>query len=358
MPRMDSDDNDHAKGLAKLLLIGDGKVGKTHYAGMAAAAGLNVLYFDGDVGRPTLRSLPRDIRSRIYALDVADTLEGGQIDSKFIDTMQAWTQAPVFKWNDTQQRVSSRKLDKEGDELWEILPAKMDSSCVFVLDSWTGLSESMLQSAALAYSVDLSNTNTTEMRPVYQAAGNKSMQMLKCIRSMRCHVIVLSHPDEFSHTTKPEGQKVGKIQEKDLVVDWTKMIPKSTSKPNALQMAKYFTDIAWAETNATGSERRLNFRLDSGRVSGGHWSDVKSMEEYSFGNLVRHIGGTLPPSDGSPIQSWFNSRILSTQDIQQPSLLKSTGASANSSQAKVLDGTSQTAIKTSGSGMAALFGKG
>jgi hypothetical protein len=77
----DEERRNESDSLCKLLLIGDGKVGKTHYAGMAAACGLNVLYFDGDVGRPTLRTLPKEVRSRIYSLDCADTLMAGQKDS-------------------------------------------------------------------------------------------------------------------------------------------------------------------------------------------------------------------------------------------------------------------------------------
>lgn len=302
MPTMD--EPDESASLGKLLLVADGKVGKTHYAGMAAAAGFNVLYFDGDVGGPTLRRLPIEARRRIYRLDVADSLGGGIKDSKFLNTMQEFSSNIVFRWNDTKQRIATR-ADDGVDTVWEIRPAQLDHTCVFVLDSWTGLSESMMTAAGIANNVDVANASTSEMRPVYQSAGLKSMQMLQIIRSLRCHVIVLSHPDEFTHTTRREGAILGKVKEADQTIDWTKMIPKSTSKPNSMQMGKYFTDIAWMQTNATGSERQLNFRLDNGRVSGGHFSDIKSVDEYSFANLVRQIGGSVPGDAGAPADSWL-----------------------------------------------------
>ena len=303
MPRMDQPNESDS--LAKLLLIGDGKLGKTHYAGLAALAGFNVLYFDGDVGRPTLAGLPMEARSRIYAIDCADTLRGGVKDSRFIETVQEFIKNSTFQWNDTAGRVALRADYKDNEsEIWEIKPAKMDHTCVFVLDSWTGLGESMMTAAGNAFSVDLGNATTTEMRPVYQAGGLKSAQVLQAIRSMRCHVIVLAHPDEYSHTTKPEGKKIKDIKETELVVDWTKMIPKSTSKPNSLTMAKYFTDVAWMQTNATGSERLLDFRINDNRISGGHFTERKNVEEYSFANLVRKLGGSVPTTT-PPTDHWL-----------------------------------------------------
>lgn len=344
MSRMDKDDGNDSDSLAKLLLIGDGKVGKSYYAGMAAAAGFNVLYFDGDVARPTLKGLPLAAKQRIYALDVADTLGGGVKDSKFLDVMLEWTSSTTFKWNDSQARMAKRS--DAGDEIWEIKPALMDHTCVFVLDSWTGLCESMTTAAAVAHGVDITTAKMSEMRPVYQAAGLKSMQMLQCIRSMRCHVIVLAHPDEYSHTTKPVGKSVGQIKETELIVDWTKLIPKSTSKPNSMQMAKYFTDVAWMESNATGSERLYNGRMSDQRISGGHLNDRRNTEEYSFANLVKVLGGKIPTETPSH-EHWL--KIIPPGEAATPILAT-----------QVLDGTSASQVKVAaptGGGMAGMFQK-
>jgi len=349
MPRMD--EPNESDSLAKLLLIADGKLGKTYYAGLAALAGFNVLYFDGDVGRPTLAGLPLEARRRIYAIDCADTLRGGIKDSRFIETMQEFIKNSTFQWNDTHGRIALRADYKDNEsEIWEIKPGKMDHTCVFVLDSWTGLGESMMTAAGNAFSVDLGDATTTEMRPVYQAGGLKSAQVLQAIRSMRCHVIVLAHPDEYSHTTKPEGKKIKDIKETELVVDWTKMIPKSTSKPNSLTMGKYFTDIAWMETNATGSERLLDFRISDKRISGGHFTERKNSDEYSFANLVKKLGGTVP-SETPPVDHWL--RILTPEDrANEPESLPSESP-LKAKPGKVLEAAGETRKV---SGMSSLMG--
>lgn len=341
---MDSEQETEA--LAKQLIIGDGKCGKSHLAGMAAAAGFKVLYLDGDVGKPTIQSLPIEARRNIILLDVADTLLGGVKDSRFFDTFKEFTTSTTFRWNKTQGKLSSRKTDQPTDVILEIKPAKMDSSCILVLDSWTGLTESMTTAAAIAGNVDLETAKTSEMRPVYQMAGIKATQMLQCIRSLRCHVIVLAHPDEYAHTRKPEGRKVSDIKETDLVVEWTKQIPKSTSKPHSLQMAKYFTDVSWMTVSRDGKERRLDFRLNDGRISGGHFNEEKSTEEYSFANLVKKIGGRVPEG---PVDT---SHWLSVTSPQQVAEKNSTKVD------QVLDGTKSQPVKSSGGmGLASLMSK-
>ena len=340
------DEEDEQDPLAKLLIIGDGKCGKTHFSAIAALAGFKVVYFDADVARATImgRDFPAAARKNILLLDVADTLEGGARDSNFFDIMKEFSSVTTFRLNRTQRRVSSKKKDKAGDVIIEIKPARMDSNVIFVLDSWTSLVESITQAAGTAEGVDISDTAMSAMRPVYQSAGLKATQILQIIKAMRCHVIVICHPDEYSHTTKPEGKAVGKITEKDLIVDWTKMIPKSTSKPAAMQMAKYFTDIAWLTTNATGSERLLDCRISPERVSGGHWNERKNVDEYSFVNLIKHLGGAMPEGEVDT-SHWLNVSVVPEGGVA-PTL----GA------AKVLDGTKpSTAMQ--GGGMASLFKK-
>lgn len=299
MPRMDQ--AAPPKNLIKLLLIGDGKIGKTHFAGMAAASGFNVLYIDGDVAGPTIARLPDAAKRGIYMLSAHDTIMGGMRDHRFIDLMSEFTSNIKFKWNDSQQRLA--KVADKTDEIWEIIPGQMDESCVLVIDSWTGLTESMALRAAQKNSVDLADATTNEMRPVYQSSGLNATSMLQVIRSMPCHVIVLGHPDEYQHKTAPEGRSVRDIKENDMIVDWTKFIAKSTSRPHGLQMPKYFTDVAWMEVSPTGT-RKLDFRVKSSRVSGGHFDGFEDTDKYSFANLVKQIGGTIPAAN-TPVDRWL-----------------------------------------------------
>ena len=115
------------------------------------------------------------------------------------------------------------------------------------------------------------------------------------------------------------------------------MVPKSTSKPHGLTMAKYFTDVAWMEASRMG-ERLLNFKLRHTHVSGGHFDDSKPMADYSFEALVKKIGGSIPTN-------------ASSRSAGSRSFLP---ANQSPVEHKVLDGTAAPApIK----GVAAMFAK-
>lgn len=345
MPRMS--EAGPKSSLAKLLLIADGKLGKTYYAAMAAKAGFNVLYLDGDVGSATIGkmikegTLSAEDASRIYLIDVRDTILGGVRDTRFVEFMNELCGSVVLKWNESENRIAKRN---DSGELWEIRPAKMTSNDLIVIDSWTGYTESVMLWCGRANGVDITTATLSEMRAVYGGGGLKSTEMLQFIRSMPCNVIVLAHPDEFSHMTKPEGRKAGAINEKDLTVDWTKMIPKTTSKPQGLQMAKYFSDVAWMELSPDGKERRLNFKTKNDRVSGGHFDDAKSVDEYSFVNLVKQINGAGPTGEGA--ESWLTITQVEAQDPANASASASVSVSTNpfGAKEKVLDGTVTKAI--------------
>ena len=326
MPRMDIAPPENQ--LVKLLIIGDGKIGKTHYAG-AAAEHFNVLYFDGDVATQTIATLPTEAKRNIYLIASGDTISGGQRDHRFVDLFSEFSSRIKFKWNDTESKLAS--VRDFGKEVWEIQPSKMNHNDIFVLDSWTSLVESIMLKCAFQCGVDLSNATTSQMRPVYQSAGLMATSFLQVIRSMPCHVIVIAHPDEFTHQTKPEGRRVSDVKETDMVIDWTKMIPKSTSKPQGLQMPKYFTDVAWAEIAPNGRERRLNFKTKNDRVSGGHFDDSKDMtKDYTFAKLVERVGGVVPKTPLDPMGRWLN--IIPAGENVKP-------------ESKVLDGTESKPVK-------------
>jgi hypothetical protein len=330
MPRMDQSPPD--KKLIKLLLVADGKVGKTRFAGEAAAAGFKTLFIDGDVATPTLSQLPKDAQKNIYLLPAHDSIEGGSRDTRFCDLIQAFTTSIKFRWNDTHCRIAKMKDD---GEIWEITPSKMDENCLLVLDSWTALVESIKLKAAISNSVNLIDATLNEMRPVYQVSANIATALLQVIRAMPCHVIVCAHPDEYQHRVAPPGRKMSDVKEKDMLIDWTKMVPMSTSRPQSLNMAKYFTDVAWMEVSPTGT-RKLDFRTKDTRIAGGHFDGFEDTVKYSFAELVKIIGGTIPRGDTS-IESWL--KILTPEETAPP-------------ENKVLEGGDTGAVKT----MAGIFG--
>lgn len=335
MPRMDQ--TPPTKRLVKLMIIGDGKIGKTHYAGMAALAGFNVFYINGDVATQTLATLPPEVQRRIYMMEMGDTVGGGIRDPKFIRCMKEFTSQITVRWDDTRQDVAKRSI--KDSVVWEIKPGRFDENVVLVVDSWTALVESMAQEAAIANSLDLATAKSSQMRAVYQSTGARGTAILQILRAVNCHVILICHPDEYQHKTAPEGKRMQDIKEEDMIVDWTKMIPKSSSRPHGMLMSKYLTDVAWMEVSPSGKERRLNFRLRNDRISGGHFDDLKSVEEYSFANLVKQIGGTIP--DGKqPIDHWLKIIEPGEQVEAEP---------------QILDGTQKTEVKAPG--MTSLFKK-
>jgi hypothetical protein len=151
------------------------------------------------------------------------------------------------------------------------------------------------------------------MRPVYQAAGNKLTQFLVMIQRVRCHVIVIAHPDEYAKYDKPVGIKVKDQKESDNKLLWTKLVPLSSSKPHSLTMAKYFTDVGWMEASPSG-RRLMNFKISDERICGGHFDGREELEKYSFANLVTQIGGQLP----NPIPSFEDILKIHPKGEYQP----------------------------------------
>lgn len=283
----------------KYLILGDPKAGKTTWAIEAALAGFNVLLLDGDVAVQAIAKLPPEAQARIFYMDVSDILDGG-IDPRMIETVTAMFAASKFLWNDSKQREYSRAKDSHDeetgackDEIWEIKPARFDHRWVIILDSWTTLSYSGMLSKAEAEGINLADIEKLDMN-VYAGVGNRLTNLLAVIQKARCHFIVLGHPSQFEKTKSPTNTRAGDIKAKDRIVEWTKMVPKSSSNPHGLTMGKYFSDIGWIDIGITG-KRELNFAVTNQRVSGGHLTgkgDPKT--DFSFAKCVTNIGGQLP----------------------------------------------------------------
>lgn len=320
--------------LAKLLLIGDGKIGKTWYAALAAAQGFNVLYLDGDVGVQTIMhtDFPAEAREHIYLLNAGDRLINGFMTNYFHTNFVSLTTKPRFVWDDTKSVEVARGMDVSESEVWEIFPARLDANWVLIIDSWTALVNSCKLWASRKHGVDLGNTDTPAMRPVYQSAGNALTQFLVMIqKGLRCHIIVIAHPDEYAKYEKPTGVKVAAQREGDNKLLWTKLVPLSSSKPHSLTMAKYFTDVAWMEADRAG-KRVIDYRLTDEKICGGHFDERKDLETYAFARLVERIGGTVP-TEYAPIDNVIKIHPKGSYEIAAPAtgqVLQKDAANADS----------------------------
>lgn len=304
MPALDETPGNFSR--LKLLLTADTKAGKTHYVMQAAAAGFNVLYLDGDVGIQTLKQLPPAAQKRVFYMPIGDyTNDSGEYVSRMAQFFVDFTTSGVLTWNDTKGKLFNRndyaqdwdRTDPEnpkvlgGDVIWQIRPARIGTDTLLVLDSWTTLIQSLIMWKADDLSIDLLEIEK-HGREMYTGAGHKATQFLTLLRGLNCHVAVIAHPREYQKRSPPPGSK-GQVAEKDMKLDWTKMVPISTSNPHALTMGKHFSDCAWLDVTPAGT-RYIDFRPSSDRVIGGHFHTREEVGKLPIDALIRQIGSDIP----------------------------------------------------------------
>ena len=310
MPRGNELKPEHT--LLKGLILGDPKAGKTEWVLKAAEAGFNVLYFDGDVAGQTIQAVDAKVRDRIFYLDVSDRLSGG-LDPRMVTLCAAFFTESTFMWNDTKGELYSRVKDAHDetsgaalDEIWEIRPARLDHNWVFAMDSWTTLSYSAMVDKANQEGISLADIEKAE-RNLYQGTGNRLTNMLSTIQKMQCHVAVIGHPAQYEKRKNPAGSSVRSTKETDQIIEWTKMVPTSSSNPHGLKMGKFFSDIGWIDVDKFG-KRVMTFDITSERVSGGHMvgkGDPRG--DYNFAGVIKAIGGETPGPAGAP---WGDGLII------------------------------------------------
>lgn len=278
--------------LIKMLLIGENKTGKTRYALDAAEAGFNVLYFNGDVALPTLLEGSDAAKSRLYHMDVSDYIdESGAYVYRFADVMKDFTTTGRFAWNETLGEVFTSRKYESSHRVAIIRPVRMDENTLFVFDSWTAYCQSIKQWKAELIGVDLGEEEK-HSRDMYAGVGNKATQTLVMIQKMRCHCLVIAHPDEYTKLRKQAGIMANQVSESNSKIEWVKDIPKSTSKPHAMQLGKHFTDVAWMEMK--GKNHRIDFTPSDTRIAGGHIKGSHDPKQASFAEVVKAGGGRMP----------------------------------------------------------------
>jgi hypothetical protein len=289
VPRLSDADAPEVK--LRILLLGDTKTGKTHWAGQAAEAGFNVLYLGGDVELPTLVKLSPAAKERLYYMPIHSDMI--QIVADVVTGRYLWNDAKAKKFSALKDGT-----DESGaalDPIWELKPTLLDRKWVMVIDSWSTLSYSAMLAKAGEMGVDLADIEKVE-RSIYSGVGNRLTAILNTLEKAGCHIIVIGHGRQMEKTKAPDGgkQTVKEVREIDRVIEWTKMIPQSSSNPHGLSMGKFFTDIGWLQFNA-GNKRKLSFKPVHDRVSGGHLNTEGDPDtDHSFAALIKFLGGTIP----------------------------------------------------------------
>lgn len=304
MPR--GDNMPPSLALMHALILGDEKAGKTTWLLEAAEAGFNVLILDGDVAQQAIARLSSKAKSRIFYMDVGDDLVG-EIDPKMIQTVADLLTTPVYLWNDRTQNQYSRVRDPhtanaEGvetadDEIWELRIAKLDHNWVLGVDSWTTLSYSAMLAKAQDMGESISDVEKIE-RSIYSGVGNRLTNILVTQQKTSCHSVVIGHPAQYEKKKAAAGLTVKEgMKENDQIIEWNKMIAKSSSNPHGYSMGKYFSDIGWIDVDKWG-KRVINFMKTSERTSGGNLNSKGDPKlDHRFEDVVRAIGGHVPGKD-------------------------------------------------------------
>lgn len=285
--------------LAHLMILAEEKAGKTTWALQAAEAGFNVLMLDGDVGQQRIKDLSPAAQKRVYYMDVSDDLVG-DVNPRMIQTVADFFVSIKFLWNDTKQKPYSTRdpHDPETnaclDEVWEIYPGRLDHNWVLLIDSWTTLQYSAKLAKAADLGVDIADVEKIE-RSIYSGVGNRLTNIAVTQQKANCHTIVCGHPTQYEKRRSQEGKTVKEaMKENEQIVEWTKMIPVSSSNPHGFSIGKFFSDIGWIDCGITG-KRTLDFTKTSKRTSGGNLNSKGDPQvDHRFEDVVRKIGGVIP----------------------------------------------------------------
>lgn len=285
---------DSTKQLVKLLLIGFSKAGKTHWCLEAANAGYNIILLDGDVARNLLPQPHFDKgRGLIAYFGIGDTVAHSVMGQTTL-AMKNSVASP-YLWNDSE----GRKL-APSDELVEtsVTSIQINKLChrdILVIDSNTALVHSFIKAYCLMNGIQMSTLAEASValrRDMYQAVGQKLSDIYCTIQAAPCHVVLLAHPAEMEKKKKPDGS-TGVVKEKDMITEYTRLIPKSVSNPHGMTLAKHFTDVVWIEVGHMQA-RWIDGRAHKDKDGGGRFNDRKKATEYSLAKLIELAGGYVP----------------------------------------------------------------
>lgn len=310
MPR--GDNMPPSLALLHVMLLAEEKAGKTSWLLDAAEAGFNVLLLDGDVAQQAIARLSPKARHRIFYMDVSDSLVG-DVDPRMIQTVADFLVSTKFLWNDRTQREYNARKDPHDeetgaalDEIWEIRPARLDHNWVLGLDSWTTLSYSAMLAKAQDLGESISDVEKIE-RQIYSGVGNRLTNILVTQQKAKCHTVIIGHPVQYEKRKAEAGKTVREgMKENDQIIEWTKLIAKSSSNPHGYSMGKYFSDIGWIDVNKFG-KRVITFEKTSERTSGGNINSKGDPRvDHRFQDVVRAIGGHVPGADSdTPLGDGF-----------------------------------------------------
>lgn len=210
--------------LLRELLYGPAKTKKTWWAAKAAEANFNVVLLDGDAGWHILNNIKPEARKRIQVLDFVDK----QKDAVFCLALTEFLKTGKLWWD--EERKVSAKLNPSSSVIYLDIE-RLTNQTVLIIDSWTALSWSLLFRYAKENSIDLTDPDKQEW-DYYRWAGSLMTWVMKQLKTLPCHVIVIGHQTMYEKRSK-DGKTI-ESQRQQIV---------SSSGNNAMTLPKDFSDI-------------------------------------------------------------------------------------------------------------------
>lgn len=308
-----------------LLLLGETKLGKSTYVAQMIEDGYFVVYVDADNGisavRHHLRNKPHLLQNVLYYKT--------ENPYKFVD---GFLSDGMFRWNLTTDAKFASALSTPTDQIVEVIPSKMPKNIVLVVDSWSSMALDAMEIGADKKNVSLEDMGN-ESESVYGVAGMRLRLVCAVLQHAKFHVVVLAHHTYFERFERPPGV-AGTIKRKDMILKETTKIPLSSSRPNGLEMGKYFNQIGWLEVDR-GGRRMLDFTTEYGRIGGGTPNRKDVIENMSFSKLF----GPVPPLP-SVDESWI--RYMTAEEFAAKQAASKPAAPAGVSASGVVSATPVT----------------
>lgn len=270
---------------------------------MCAELGFNVILLDSDDGSHILTQVSQAAKKRIFHLLIKDEIDR-QVASIF---MTLFLKGRKFLWDEQGKTrvVSPSVRNKEHSFVWCDF-TKLTANDVLVIDSHTAnvisLGSRWYQERGINIDDAALTKGEIDLRDFYGYTGTISTFWIKQLKALPCHVILICHQQIYEkRKTINEG---GKKRE---IVEWTRTQPISTSGPNAMTLAKEFSEILYFYMR--GRNVKISTEAEEGRDGGCRILPPKvwQWDELTFKTICEICNYKIPAPD-APLQSaleWF-----------------------------------------------------
>lgn len=231
--------------LLRTLCFGPAKMKKTWWALRAAEAGFNVILLDGDDGSQIITQIAPEFLPKINVIKIVDK-QNMPVMCEFVTRFLVGKE---FMWDEENKSILLLTNSAKPDRSYYIInPKKLTSNDIVIFDSWTALCWSLAWRWYKENNIKVEAAeqvkNSDQLWPGYRWSGAMASWMLKQVKTLPCHVIVIGHQSVYE---KRRDEVInGKVKQ---VVEWSRTQAKSTSGPHGLELAKEFADILFFGLN-------------------------------------------------------------------------------------------------------------